>query len=119
MEFRRVLFRSMSSRGARIVLPANLLQEIDELVGIGARTEFITGLARREVHRLRLLRFLGGKPAGWALGTPPPPEKRRTGRPRREARFHPRPRTAGSAPSPAAAVPRGEAAWLGSGKTPR
>ena len=57
----------MSSRGARIVLPADLLQEIDELVGIGARTEFITGLARREVQRLRLLRFLGEKPPGWDL----------------------------------------------------
>ena len=57
----------MSSGGAQIVFPADLLQEIDELVGIGARTEFITGLARREVHRLRLLRFLGEKPPGWDL----------------------------------------------------
>jgi hypothetical protein len=57
----------MSSRSAQIVLPADLLQEIDELVGISARTEFITGLARREVHRLRLLRFLGEKPPGWDL----------------------------------------------------
>jgi hypothetical protein len=38
----------------RSFCPPTLLQEIDELVGIGARTEFITGLARREVHRLRL-----------------------------------------------------------------
>jgi hypothetical protein len=57
----------MSSGSAQIVLPADLLQEIDELVGIGARTEFITGLARREVHRLRLLRFLGEKSPGWDL----------------------------------------------------
>ena len=57
----------MSSGSARIVLPADLLQEIDELVGIGARTEFITGLARREVHPLRLLRFLGERPPGWDL----------------------------------------------------
>ncbi len=57
----------MSSGSAQIVLPADLLQEIDELVGIGARTEFITGLARREVHRFRLLQFLGEKPPGWDL----------------------------------------------------
>ena len=57
----------MSSGSAQIVFPADLLQAIDELVGIGARTEFITGLARREVHRIRLLRFLGEKPPGWDL----------------------------------------------------
>ena len=57
----------MSSGSAQIVFPADLLQEIDELVGIGARTEFITGLARREVHRRRLKRFLGQKPSGWDL----------------------------------------------------
>ena len=57
----------MSSGSAQIVLPVDLLQEIDELVGIAARTEFITDLARREVHRLRLLRFLGEKPSGWDL----------------------------------------------------
>jgi hypothetical protein len=57
----------MGSGGAQIVLPADLLQEIDELVGIGARTEFITDLARREVHRLRLPQFLGEKPPGWDL----------------------------------------------------
>jgi hypothetical protein len=61
----------MSSGRAQIVLPADLLQEIDELVGIGARTEFITSLARREVHRLRLLQFLGEKPPGWDLGKHP------------------------------------------------
>ena len=47
----------MSSGSGHIVLPANLIQEIDELVG----------LARREVHRLRLLQFLGEKPPGWDL----------------------------------------------------
>ncbi len=57
----------MGSGSAQIVLPADLLQEIDELVGISARTEFITGLAQREVHRLRLLQFLGEKPPGWDL----------------------------------------------------
>jgi uncharacterized protein YbdZ (MbtH family) len=57
----------MGSGSAQIVLPADLLQEIDELVGISARTEFITGLAQREVHRLRLLQFLAEKPPGWDL----------------------------------------------------
>ena len=47
----------MSSGSAQLVLSANLIQEIDELVG----------LARREVHRLRLLRFLGEKPSDWDL----------------------------------------------------
>lgn len=57
----------MSTGRAQVVLPADLLQEIDELVGINARAEFITSLARREVHRLRLLQFLGEKPRGWDL----------------------------------------------------
>src|ERR1019366_4593929 len=61
------MLRRIASGSAQIVLPADLLQEIDELVGIGARTEFITGLTRREVHRLRLLRFLGEKSPGWDL----------------------------------------------------
>ena len=61
----------MTSDSAPIVLPADLLQEIDELVGIGARSEFITDIARREVHRLRLLQFLREKPPGWDLAQHP------------------------------------------------
>ncbi len=57
----------MSSGGAQIDLPDDLLREIDELVGAGARSQFLTDIVRREVHRLRLLRFLETNPAGWDM----------------------------------------------------
>ncbi|HUI58323.1 MAG TPA: hypothetical protein VLY04_25290 [Bryobacteraceae bacterium] len=57
----------MSTRRAHIILPEELLRQIDELVGVRGRSQFLVELARREVHRLRLLHFLEEDRAGWNL----------------------------------------------------
>ena len=57
----------MSSRRAHVILPDDLLRQIDELVGSRGRSQFLTELARREVHRLRLLQFLAENRPGWNL----------------------------------------------------
>src|ERR1039458_7538514 len=96
----------MSSGNARIILPADLLQEIDELVGIGARTEFIPGLAHTEskgggekeevvsCHTRSWGRYEQWQRTDYFAGRPPS-GNRRTGRHRCENRVHPRPRTHG------------------------
>jgi hypothetical protein len=56
----------MASRRAHVILPDDLLSQIDALVGARGRSQFLTDLARREVHRLRLLQFLDDKPRGWS-----------------------------------------------------
>jgi hypothetical protein len=61
----------MVTRRAHIVVPEELLQEIDGLVGVRGRSRFIQEIASREVHRLRFLRFLDENPAGWNLAEHP------------------------------------------------
>jgi metal-responsive CopG/Arc/MetJ family transcriptional regulator len=61
----------MGSRRAHIVLPDDLLDQIDELVGSRGRSQFIAELARAEVHRRRLLRLLEQRGAGWKLENHP------------------------------------------------
>lgn len=57
----------MSSHRAHIVLPDDLLRQIDELVGSRGRSQFLTEVARREVQRLRLLQLLEENRPGWNL----------------------------------------------------
>jgi hypothetical protein len=57
----------MSGQAANVALPDDLVREIDDLVGAPGRDEFLAGLARREVHRLRLRHFLNQSPHGWNL----------------------------------------------------
>ena len=61
----------MNSRRAHIVLPDDLLAQIDELVGSRGRSQFIAELARAEVHRRRLLKLLEQHGAGWKLDSHP------------------------------------------------
>ena len=61
----------MSTRRAHIVLPDDLLDQIDELVGSRGRSQFIAELARAEVHRQRLLKLLGQQGPGWKLENHP------------------------------------------------
>jgi metal-responsive CopG/Arc/MetJ family transcriptional regulator len=61
----------MNSRRAHIVLPDDLLAQIDELVGSRGRSQFIAELARAEVHRRRLLKLLEQQGAGWKLENHP------------------------------------------------
>lgn len=57
----------MSTRRAHIILPADLLGQIDELVGSRGRSQFIAETARAEVHRRRLLQLLERKGPGWKV----------------------------------------------------
>jgi hypothetical protein len=50
---------------AHIVIPADLLREIDEIVGPRGRSAFLLETAREEVRRRKLLRFLESDDAGW------------------------------------------------------
>lgn len=53
------------SRRAHILLPEELLREIDALVGPRARSAFLAETARNEVRRRRLLQFLESDLPAW------------------------------------------------------
>jgi hypothetical protein len=55
----------MSTHRAHILLPDDLLQEIDALVGPRGRSSFLVETARNEVRRRKLLQFLEGKNPAW------------------------------------------------------
>jgi hypothetical protein len=50
---------------AHILLPEDLLREIDTLVGPRGRSAFLVETARNEVRRHRLLQFLQSKDLAW------------------------------------------------------
>jgi len=52
-------------RRAHILLPEDLLREIDALVGPRGRSAFLVETARNEVRRHRLLQFLRSKDPAW------------------------------------------------------
>ncbi len=55
----------MPTKRAHVLLPDDLLREIDSLVGPRGRSAFLVETARTEVRRQKLLQFLEGKgPAG-------------------------------------------------------
>ena len=55
----------MSSKRAHILLPEDLVREIDALVGPRGRSAFLVETARNEVRRKRLLEFLNSKEPAW------------------------------------------------------
>jgi hypothetical protein len=55
----------MPTRRAHILLPEDLLREIDALVGSRGRSAFLVETARNEVRRQKLLQFLEGKNPAW------------------------------------------------------
>jgi hypothetical protein len=55
----------MSTHRAHILLPDDLLQEIDALVGPRGRSSFLVETARNEVRRRKLLQYLEGKNPAW------------------------------------------------------
>lgn len=62
----------MASRRAHVFLPDDLLKEIDQLVGERGRSAFLADLAKREVHRLRLIELLDRpNQPGWNLENHP------------------------------------------------
>lgn len=50
---------------AHIVIPSDLLREIDAIVGPRGRTAFLLETAREEVRRRKLLRFLESDEPAW------------------------------------------------------
>jgi hypothetical protein len=52
-------------RRAHILLPEDLLREIDSLVGPRGRSAFLVETARNEVRRHRLLQFLKSEDPAW------------------------------------------------------
>lgn len=52
-------------RRAHILLPDDLVREIDSLVGPRGRSAFLVETARNEVRRHRLLQFLQSKDPAW------------------------------------------------------
>ena len=55
----------MAPRRAHVLLPEDLLQEIDALVGPRGRSSFLAETARNEVRRQKLLQFLESKQPAW------------------------------------------------------
>jgi hypothetical protein len=55
----------MNTKRAHVLLPEDLLREIDALVGPRGRSSFLVETAREEVRRQKLLHFLGGKDSAW------------------------------------------------------
>lgn len=54
-----------STQRAHIIIPADLLREIDAIVGPRGRSAFLLETAREEVRRRKLLRFLESDEAAW------------------------------------------------------
>ena len=53
----------MSTRRAHVVLPEDLVREIDKIVGARGRSAFLAELAGREIKRRRMLEILkSGRP---------------------------------------------------------
>ena len=55
----------MTTKRAHVLLPEDLLREIDALVGPRGRSAFLVETARSEVRRQKLLQFLESKGSGW------------------------------------------------------
>jgi hypothetical protein len=53
-----------STQRAHIIIPSDLLREIDAIVGPRGRTAFLLETAREEVRRRKLLNFLESKEPG-------------------------------------------------------
>ena len=53
------------AKRAHILLPEELIREIDSLVGPRGRSAFLVETARKEVRRHRLLQFLESKEPAW------------------------------------------------------
>ena len=52
-------------RRAHILLPQELVGEIDEIVGPGKRSAFLVETARAEIRRRKLLQFLESEEPAW------------------------------------------------------
>jgi len=55
----------MSTRRAHVVLPEDLVSEIDKIAGARGRSAFLSELARREIKRRRLLEIFKNDEPIW------------------------------------------------------
>ena len=55
----------MKAKRAHILLPLDLVREIDAIVGPRGRSAFLVETAREEVRRRKLLEFLESDTPGW------------------------------------------------------
>jgi hypothetical protein len=55
----------MPTRRAHVVLPEDLVCEIDKIVGARGRSGFLAELAEREIKRLRMLAILKSEKPVW------------------------------------------------------
>lgn len=55
----------MSTKRTHIVLPEELVGEIDQIAGSRGRSAFLADLARREIKRRRLLKIFESDEAVW------------------------------------------------------
>jgi hypothetical protein len=55
----------MTTKRAHVLLPEDLLREIDALVGPRGRSSFLVETARHEVRRQKLLHFLENEDPAW------------------------------------------------------
>jgi len=55
----------MATKRAHVLLPEDLLREIDALVGPRGRSSFLVETARHEVRRQKMLHFLESKDPAW------------------------------------------------------
>jgi hypothetical protein len=60
-----------SPQRTHIIIPSDLLQEIDALVGPRGRSAFLLETARQEVRRRKLLRFLEADDPAWKADAHP------------------------------------------------
>src|SRR5438132_10138315 len=58
---------SLHRKRAQVVLPADLIRDIDALVGENGRSEFVAEVAQREVQRRRFMQLLDHPGPGWNL----------------------------------------------------
>jgi hypothetical protein len=55
----------MVQKRAHVLIPEQLLAEIDKLVGKGKRSSLITEILDHEIRRRKLLQILDGAAGGW------------------------------------------------------
>jgi len=57
--------KSIRTRRAHVVLPEDLVREIDSLVGSRGRSNFLVETAREAIRRRKLLKFLDERKVVW------------------------------------------------------
>jgi metal-responsive CopG/Arc/MetJ family transcriptional regulator len=61
----------MATTRTHVLLPAEVLRDIDALVGKRGRSSFLAEVARQEIERRRILKFLERKEPAWKLENHP------------------------------------------------